>query len=95
MAAARLRPPTRPNPIWDFLPARPWLPLGAEHGAAGGGGQEKDAGSTLGYARAFLKARKNQPALIEGDLDLLDAPDPVIAFKRGGAVLCVFNHQRF
>jgi alpha-glucosidase len=74
-----------------FSTGTPWLPLGPDHAALAAAAQEKDADSTLSYARSFLKARKNLPALIEGDLALLDAQGPLIAFIRGGAVLCVFN----
>jgi len=79
------------KPNLGFSTGTPWLPLGPEHAALAAVGQAKDAGSTLSYARSFLTARKNLPALIEGDLALLDAPDPVIAFIRDGTVLCVFN----
>jgi alpha-glucosidase len=65
--------------------------LGSQHAPLAVSLQEKDANSTLAFARAFLKARKNLPALIDGELALLDAPDPLIAFVRGGSVLCVFN----
>ena len=78
-------------PNLGFSTGTPWLPLGSEHAALAAAGQEKNQDSTLGYARTFLKARKNWPQLIEGDLELLAAPDPIIAFIRGGAVLCVFN----
>src|SRR5262249_19758862 len=54
------------NPNPGFSTAAPWLPLGAEHAALAVSLQERDASSTLAYARAFLKARKNLPALIEG-----------------------------
>ena len=79
------------KPNLGFSTGTPWLPLGSGHAALAAAGQEKDGASTLNYARFFLKARKTIPALIEGNLKLLDVPDPVIAFIRGGAVLCVFN----
>ena len=79
------------KPNLGFSNGKPWLPLGAGHAQLAAAGQEKDAGSTLNYARSFLRARSKLPPLIEGDLELLDAPGPLIAFIRGGAVLCVFN----
>jgi alpha-glucosidase len=56
--------------------------------------QERDAASTLRYARQFLALRKNSGALRLGGLDFLDAPPPVLAFLRTYGherVLCVFN----
>jgi alpha-glucosidase len=79
------------KPNLGFSTGTPWLPLGPEHAALAVAGQEKDAASTLSYARSFLKARKNLPALVTGDLELLDTPHPLIAFLRRGSVLCVFN----
>jgi alpha-glucosidase len=79
------------KPNLGFSTATPWLPPGRDHAALAAGRQEQDADSNLNYAKLFLKARKTMPALIKGDLELLEAPDPVIAFIRGGAVLCVFN----
>ena len=79
------------KPNLGFSSVAPWLPAGPAHAPLAVSAQEKDVRSTLAYARAFLKARKNLPAMIEGDLVLLAAPDPLIAFCRGGALLCVFN----
>ena len=48
----------------------------------------------LNFARAFLAWRKTQPALVEGAIAFVDAPEPVLAFERthGDArVLAVFN----
>ena len=79
------------KPNLGFSAGTPWLPLGPEHAALAVSAQEQDPSSTLSYARAFLKARKDLPAMIGGDLVLLEAPDPLIVFVRGGALLCVFN----
>ena len=79
------------KPNLGFSAATPWLPLGPEHAGLAVSVQDANANSTLGYARSFLKARKNLPAMIEGDLVLQEAQGPVIAFVRGGALLCVFN----
>ena len=38
-----------------------------------------------------MRERKACPHLHDGDLQLLDAPLPLIAFVRGGTVLCIFN----
>ena len=48
----------------------------------------------LNAARAFLRWRKAQPALIEGTIRFLDAPAQVLAFVRehqGQRMLVAFN----
>ena len=79
------------KPNLGFSSGTPWLPLGPAHAALAVAAQDADANSTLAYARSFLKTRKNITALVTGDLTLLEAPDQMVAFVRGGAVLCVFN----
>jgi alpha-glucosidase len=79
------------KPNLGFSTATPWLPLGPDHAQLAAASQDKDPASTLAYARAFLKARRSLAPLIEGDLALLDAPDPIIAFIRGEKILCLFN----
>jgi len=79
------------KPNLGFSSVTPWLPAGAEHVALAVAAQEADANSTLNFARVFLKGRKKIPALLTGDLALLEAPEGVVAFVRGGEVLCVFN----
>jgi alpha-glucosidase len=56
--------------------------------------QEADPHSTLHAVRAFLRWRAAQPALVEGDIHFLDAPEPILAFTRSqGArtVVAAFN----
>ena len=77
-----------------FSSGTPWLPVDAAHRARSVATQEADATSTLHAVRAFLAWRRTQPALVDGAIDFLDAPEPVLAFVRGsgaGAVLVVFN----
>ena len=48
----------------------------------------------LNAARAFLRWRKQQPALVEGTIRFLDAPAQVLAFVRehdGQRLLVAFN----
>ena len=45
----------------------------------------------LHFFRAMMQLRKAEPALQHGDLRLLDAPLPLIAFMRGEKMLCLFN----
>ena len=60
----------------------PWLPVPAEHRARNVAVQEADAASVLHAVRTFLRWRKSQPALLEGDIRFLDAPEPILAFER-------------
>jgi alpha-glucosidase len=84
-------------PNFGFTTGIPWLPLGPAHGALAVSVQEEDAASPLHFARALLKARKAYPALRLGELELLDAPAPLLAFRRSRddqTILCVFNLGR-
>jgi alpha-glucosidase len=77
-----------------FSQGTPWLPLSPKHKRLAASEQEADLDSPLNYARNFLKARKASGALRVGEIDLLDAPDPILAFTRiegSERVLCVFN----
>ncbi len=77
-----------------FSSGTPWLPLSPQHKALAVSQQDGDAQSTLNHTRRFLAARKANTALRVGDIHVLDAPDPVLAFTRrqdNEQVLCVFN----
>lgn len=79
---------TKPN--LGFTTGTPWLPMGAAHAALAADVQTRDPASTLAFARAMLKARKDHADLRDADLTLLDAPLPMLAFRRG-PILCAFN----
>jgi alpha-glucosidase len=81
------------RPHLGFTSGTPWLPLGSAHAALSVATQEHDPESVLAFARRMLKARKTHVSLRDADLVLLDAPLPVIAFRRG-EILCVFNLGR-
>ena len=73
---------------------RPWLPFAESHRALAVDRQEADAGSTLNTYRHLLQWRRSQPALMEGDLQLLPEHPQVLAYVRSGGgqkLLCVFN----
>jgi alpha-glucosidase len=77
-----------------FSTAAPWLPVAGPHRALAVSAQESDPESTLHAARAFLRWRKQQPALLHGSIRFLDAPEPVLAFVRehaGQRLLLAFN----
>jgi alpha-glucosidase len=77
-----------------FSDGRPWLPIPAGPRAISVAAQEADPSSVLNRVRAFLAWRRGQPALTAGSITFLDAPEPVLAFRRDGegqSLLAVFN----
>ena len=73
---------------------RTWLKLDPVHTGFAVDKQSADPASTLAYARALLAARRQNPALAQGSIELLDTPEDILAFLReddGARVLCVFN----
>ncbi|NVJ71644.1 MAG: alpha glucosidase [Alphaproteobacteria bacterium] len=77
-----------------FSSHEPWLPVDPRHTHRAVDTQENDPSSVLNALRDFLAFRKGQPALVRGAIDFLDAPEPVLAFRRvldGETRLCVFN----
>jgi alpha-glucosidase len=80
-------------PNLGFTSGTSWLPPGPAHAALSVGVQERDPDSTLAFARAMLKTRKAHPNLRNAGLELLEAPLPVLAFRRGD-ILCAFNLGR-
>ena len=81
------------KPNLGFSSGAPWLPLGPMHGRLAVATQEYDPHSTLAFARAALGFRRAHVSLREGDLVLLDAPLPLLVFRRA-EILCVFNLGR-
>jgi len=79
------------QPHLGFTNGAPWLPLGPEHRVLAVSRQDGDPASTLNFLRRLMTERKTNPLLRDGDLRLLDAPLPLVAFVRGGSLLCVFN----
>ena len=76
---------------FGFSDGQPWLPLGPKHRALAVSEQDGDPASSLNFLRRLMQERKTNPHLREGDLRLLEAPLPVIAFVRGESLLCAFN----
>lgn len=82
------------EPNGGFGPAKPWLPVPAEHVALAVDRQAGVAGSLLEHYRGFLAFRRGEPALKRGSIEFLPADGDVLAFVRteGTArMLCVFN----
>jgi alpha-glucosidase len=74
--------------------AKPWLPVAEQHRQLAVDKQEPVPDSLLSFYRNLLRWRKEQPALLHGDMELLPAHDQVFAFVRTmhmHRVLCVFN----
>ncbi|RQR24502.1 DUF3459 domain-containing protein [Burkholderia sp. Bp9143] len=69
-------------PFGGFSPVEPWLPLPPEHLAAAVDRQDRDATSVLTFFRAFLAWRKRHPALRDGDIRFIAAPEPLLVFER-------------
>jgi alpha-glucosidase len=84
--------------VWDaalpnagFTAGKPWLPVKPPQAKRAAAGQERDPDSVLALYRAMLRLRRATPALRSGRTAFFDLADPVLAFTRGGTVLCVFN----
>ncbi|MBY0420890.1 MAG: DUF3459 domain-containing protein, partial [Parvularculaceae bacterium] len=76
-----------------FSAAEPWLPVPSAHDALAVDRQEM-AGSTLEATRRFIAFRRNSAALRLGSIEFLDAPEPLLVFRRRHGedrLLCAFN----
>jgi alpha-glucosidase len=85
---------------WDDTPNAgfsgntPWLPLPEAHRVRSVAQQEQSPDSVLNTARRLLRWRKSLPALMRGEIRMLDTPEPVLAFERrldDEVLLAVFN----
>jgi alpha-glucosidase len=63
----------------------PWLPWPPEPDRRNAAAQAADPRSVLALYRRLLAARRASPALRAGDLELLDAGDDVVAWRRRAA----------
>jgi alpha-glucosidase len=72
-------------PSAGFTLSTPWLPIPGEHVPLSIAAQEADGASSLQSWRALAAWRKAHPALVAGDLILLDVPAPLIGFARACA----------
>ena len=74
-----------------------WLPIDERHKTKGGLDQQGKQGSMFERNKDHLSWRRNQPALTHnGQIELIDGGDSVIAFNRlshdgASSMLCVFN----
>ncbi|MFG1867678.1 glycoside hydrolase family 13 protein [Micromonospora arborensis] len=82
------------EPPFEFSPAgaaAPWLPQPADWKGRTARAQTGDPASMLELYRAAIQARRAEPALGDGELTWLPAPDGVLAFSRGGGFSCLVN----
>lgn len=82
------------QPQAGFSTAEPWLPVDPRHVGLAVDRQEDDPASMLHLTRRLIGLRKRHPALMRGDMRLLDAPEDVLCFERtlgGERLMCVFN----
>ena len=84
--------------VWDggkpergFSTGQPWLPVKEPQAARHVAGQTGDPKSVLEFYRAMLRLRRETEELRPGRTVFFDVAEPVLAFTRGGTVLCVFN----
>ncbi len=77
-----------------FTTGTPWLPAAREHQGLTVAAQQADPGSMLAFSKAMIAFRKAHPALVTGAIEMLDAPDPILAFVRTHGdqrIVCVLN----
>ena len=83
-----------PMPWTEGDNAATWLPRAVEHQGLSAATQTADRNSMLAFSRQMIGLRKGSPALTRGDIEMIDAHEPVLAFMRrecSERVLCVFN----
>jgi alpha-glucosidase len=76
--------PWEPGPGAGFTTGKPWLPLPGEE-TQSVAEQETDEGSNLAFFRRLITLRRELAAGFE----LLDAPDGMLAYRRGDHVIAV------
>ena len=65
-----------------FAIVEPWLPVDKRHLPLSVSEQEYNKGSTLRSVRQFINWRKQQPALIAGEMELINGTGEALVFKR-------------
>ncbi|MET7381505.1 glycoside hydrolase family 13 protein [Streptomyces sp. NPDC005526] len=83
------------TPPYGFSPqdasAAPWLPQPENWGERSVEGQTGDETSMLELYRGALRLRREHPALGDGALTWIDAPEGLLAFRRGPGFVCMVN----
>ncbi len=74
--------------------AKTWLPVQSAHAALAVDTQDNDKTSVLNTYRTLLKWRKEHEIMRTGDVEILKAPEGIVAFarkKNAKEITCVFN----
>jgi len=82
------------QPQAGFSAVEPWLPVDPRHIALAVDRQERDPSSMLHATRRLVAFRKAHPALMLGEMTLLDGVGDLLCFERvhrGDRLVCVFN----
>ena len=72
----------------------PWLPVDPRHLGLAVSHQQHDPQSVLSATARLLAFRRQQPALFDGDITLVDVGENLLGFVRESdneKILCVFN----
>jgi alpha-glucosidase len=80
-------------PHGGFTTGTPWLPIKAPQHEHALDRQIGKPGSVRETYKAMLALRRSEPALRLAPTEFLDAPEPILAFRRGD-LLCAFNLSR-
>ncbi|MDY0029192.1 MAG: alpha glucosidase [Pseudobdellovibrionaceae bacterium] len=85
--------PEKPHGGFTFA-HEPWIKFWEPHRHLSVWSQEEDPQSVLSHYKNFIAQRKQLPALIQGDLLVLDSEEPFVAWVRelgDQKILCMFN----
>ena len=77
-----------------FSAGEPWLPLGEDHAGLSVDLQDTDETSLLSLTKRLIAMRNGNPALLSGDLRVIEATGDLLVFERmweDQNMLCVFN----
>ena len=82
---------TRANAGFSLGNVAPWLPVKAAQAGNAVASQLGQPDSVLEFYRSMLRLRRDTEELRTGRTRFFDVEEPVLAFTRGEAVLCIFN----
>ncbi|HMT93919.1 alpha-amylase family glycosyl hydrolase [uncultured Thiothrix sp.] len=79
------------QPNAGFSSTKPWLPVKPEQVAHSAAQQADNPNSVLNFYKRMLRLRKASAPLKQGATHFFATQEPILAFKRGSDLLCVFN----
>ncbi|WP_292066526.1 alpha-glucosidase [Brevundimonas sp. UBA7664] len=92
---ARTPIPWRADQPWaGFSTVEPWLPLDPRHVDLAVDRQEADPHAMLHVTRRLVALRKSHPALVRGEMHMLESDGDILCFERVSddeRLVCVFN----